>query len=398
MNDDFGYMNHKGGRGRPGSSGSARTSDLGLGNGFGGFATSTTDAYSKPSHQSGGGGRSTAFATPGGGLRDNPARRPGMSSMGSNSLTPGGQWAPPTSAAGGGAGKYPPSYDDGGGGGGPRHRNPQGPPRGGNQGFPRQQQQQPHYNNNYEQQGSYSVSGVPMTPRRDARTQPPHMMARPGMTPQPQRRQRPGPPPDYSLDEEDDASSQQPDYATPYAPGPPPPPATPARRTQPPGAPALRHPYQQPQQQYDVTAAAAAAPPPALSSASDSEVLALRAQVQQLAEDLSASSMQFYGLVAGGSHENVFLYDVIPDNDAVTKPQCRSSRGKWLKLSYPRRLIQRTTIDQKLASTTWVRAYAIREETGEMMQYWVNMTAQDGSPAFYKFMVYPANAEQPAPA
>lgn len=389
MGDDFGYMNHKGGRGRPGSSGSGRTSDLGMGNGFGGFASSTTDAYSKPS-QNNQSGRMTTFAAPGAGLRDNPSRRPGMSAMGSNSVTPGNQWAPSTSAA-----MNPHANNQLGG---PRRGRP-GP--GGNP-----PPAQPYHGQDYyqqQQQPAHSVSGVPMTPRHQQGSG----MARPGMTPgrrpppqqQQQQRQAPPPPPDYAvLDVDDDGNDIGPGdggYQHYDAPGPTPyQPSTPRRLTRPP-APSLKHATGGPH-----AAAAAAGPSSASPSPPSSDLLselqALRAQVQQLTDDLNDSSKQFYGLVAGGGDNVVLLYDVIPDNIAVARPQCKSSRGKWLKLSYPRRLVQRTTIDQKVVNSIWLRAYAIKESTGEMMQYWVNSSCPDGSEAFEKFMVYPVSVEAPA--
>ena len=127
------------------------------------------------------------------------------------------------------------------------------------------------------------------------------------------------------------------------------------------------------------------------------EIGKLRAELTAVTKRLNAidedATWQFYGIVAGGAANAVLLFPELP-SDAKTVPPCaKASRSKWLKLSYPRvrREIASTTLsaDGSSTSTWWYRVHVVDAPSGDYRLLWVCDRADDGTPAFERFAMYP---------
>lgn len=127
------------------------------------------------------------------------------------------------------------------------------------------------------------------------------------------------------------------------------------------------------------------------------EIGKLRADVTAVTKRLNAldedATWQFYGIVAGGAANAVLLFPELPSDTKTVPPCAKASRSKWLKLSYPRvrREITSTTlsVDGSSTSTWWYRVHVVDATSGDYRLLWVCDRADDGTPAFERFAMYP---------
>lgn len=105
---------------------------------------------------------------------------------------------------------------------------------------------------------------------------------------------------------------------------------------------------------------------------------------------------QFFGIVSGGAAGAVLLFPDLPT--AQTGPPdaaqacAKASRSKWLKLSYPRVRRDFTgdlSVDGTSKTAWWYNVHAVDPITGDYKVLWVCDRADDGSPAFERFAMYP---------
>ena len=127
------------------------------------------------------------------------------------------------------------------------------------------------------------------------------------------------------------------------------------------------------------------------------EIGKLRADLTAVTKRLNAldedATWQFYGIVAGGAANAVLLFPELPSDTKTVPPCAKASRSKWLKLSYPRvrREITSTTlsVDGSSTSTWWYRVHVVDATSGDYRLLWVCDRADDGTPGFERFAMYP---------
>lgn len=339
--DNLGFTHRlPGGTVRPGSRGSARTSELGMGAGFSGQSTQPhgdalqqsmaaekgfaagadmgMNAYGNGSMRGGGGGGAGPGPGPGG-----PRGR------GRGGFNGGGPGGPP--GRGGGPGFGSPGFGQGRGGGGQQSSAANGVnlPSGGN-GYPPQSQSQSH-------QGGYFDDGTA----------------------------------DQGLDA--------------YPPYPPPPPSSVSVHKQPPPPPPT----------------AADGANAAMLTKIRSELASAVQRVTRVEAALPSASgqqqeplKQFFGIVSGGASGAVLLFPELPATQGPDAAQAcaKASRSKWLKLSYPRVRRDFTgdlSVEGASKTAWWYNVHAVDPHTGDYKQLWVCDRSDDGSPAFERFAMYP---------
>ena len=113
-------------------------------------------------------------------------------------------------------------------------------------------------------------------------------------------------------------------------------------------------------------------------------------------KDSEEVTRQFYGIVAGGTANAVLLFAELPSGDGSGKqvtPCAKASRSKWLKLSYPRMRRNAITVtndvDGASKPTWWYRVHVVDATSGEYKLLWACDRADDGTPAFERFAMYP---------
>lgn len=122
-------------------------------------------------------------------------------------------------------------------------------------------------------------------------------------------------------------------------------------------------------------------------SSDDGGIAELRATVAALQQE----TRQFFGLVSGGVGEMVLLFGDLPGGASEGRPpaKAKASKGKWLKLSYPRQRVQYIGEDRVERTEYWYRVHIIDSASGELKLLWVSEKAADGGAAFERFATYP---------
>ena len=117
------------------------------------------------------------------------------------------------------------------------------------------------------------------------------------------------------------------------------------------------------------------------------KVRELEASVQELTKQQEYSKT-FYGLVEGGTDEYVKLYSNAPTSaqpQQTVKPVGRASKGRWLRLSYPRIVLEIPSEHGGTRTDIWLCVHAIDGETGEVKRLWV----QNAPQSFSSFSMFP---------